>query len=337
MEAQKHWYVIHTYSGYENKVKASLERKVKSLDMEDKIFRVVIPMENEVEVNDEGKKRVVQRKVFPGYVLVEMIVDDKTWYIVRNTPGVTGFVGPDNKQPIPLTEEEMKGVLHLEPAASETETVAPEKAIRPKIDLQLQQLVRLKSDLYSGVTGTVSEIDEERGKIKVLLTMFGRETPVEVDYTQIEKVEEEGGANKMAKKITKVVKLQVPAAKATPAPPVGPALGQAGVNIMAFVKEFNARTAKQAGLIIPVEITVFEDRSFTFITKTPPAAILLKKAAGLEKASGEPNKKKVGKVSRAKAREIAESKMADLNAADVDAATKMIEGTARSMGIEITD
>src|SRR5574344_592917 len=141
----------------------------------------------------------------------------------------------------------------------------------------------------------------------------------------------------MPKKVVKMVKLQVPAAKATPAPPVGPALGQAGVNIMAFVKEFNARTAKQAGLIIPVEITVFEDRSFTFITKTPPAAILLKKAAGLEKASGEPNKKKVGKVSRAKAREIAESKMADLNAADVDAATKMIEGTARSMGIEITD
>lgn len=141
----------------------------------------------------------------------------------------------------------------------------------------------------------------------------------------------------MAKKVSKIVKLQVVAGKANPAPPVGPALGQAGVNIMAFVKEFNARTAKQAGLIIPVEITVFEDRSFTFITKTPPAAILLKKAAGLEKASGEPNKKKVGKVSRAKAREIAESKMADLNAADVDAATKMIEGTARSMGIEITD
>ena len=141
----------------------------------------------------------------------------------------------------------------------------------------------------------------------------------------------------MAKKVSKIVKLQVVAGEANPAPPVGPALGQAGVNIMAFVKEFNARTAKQAGLIIPVEITVFEDRSFTFITKTPPAAILLKKAAGLEKASGEPNKKKVGKVSRAKAREIAESKMADLNAADVDAATKMIEGTARSMGIEITD
>ena len=141
----------------------------------------------------------------------------------------------------------------------------------------------------------------------------------------------------MAKKVARVVKLQVPAGKATPAPPVGPALGQAGVNIMAFVKDFNERTAKQAGLIIPVEITVFEDRSFTFITKTPPAAVLLKKAAGIEKASGEPNKTKVAKLPRAKAREIAESKMPDLNAASFEAATSMIEGTARSMGIEITD
>ena len=139
----------------------------------------------------------------------------------------------------------------------------------------------------------------------------------------------------MAKKVTKVVKLQVPAGKATPAPPVGPALGQAGVNIMAFVKEFNGRTAQQAGLIIPVEISVYEDRSFTFITKTPPAAVLLKKAAGIEKASGEPNKNKVAKLPRAKAQEIAELKMKDLNAASIEAATRMIEGTARSMGIEI--
>ena len=141
----------------------------------------------------------------------------------------------------------------------------------------------------------------------------------------------------MPKKVVKMVKLQVPAAKATPAPPVGPALGQAGVNIMAFVNEFNARTEKQAGLIIPVEITVFEDRSFTFVTKTPPAAVLLKKAAGLEKASGEPNKKKVAKLGRDKVREIAESKMADLNAASVEAAMRMVEGTARSMGIVIED
>ena len=141
----------------------------------------------------------------------------------------------------------------------------------------------------------------------------------------------------MPKKVVKMVKLQVPAAKATPAPPVGPALGQAGVNIMAFVNEFNARTEKQVGLIIPVEITVFEDRSFTFVTKTPPAAVLLKKAAGLEKASGEPNKKKVAKLGRDKVREIAESKMQDLNAANVEAAMRMVEGTARSMGIVIED
>ena len=141
----------------------------------------------------------------------------------------------------------------------------------------------------------------------------------------------------MPKKVVKMVKLQVPAAKATPAPPVGPALGQAGDNIMAFVKEFNARTEKQVGLIIPVEITVFEDRSFTFVTKTPPAAVLLKKAAGLEKASGEPNKKKVAKLGRDKVREIAESKMQDLNAANVEAAMRMVEGTARSMGIVIED
>ena len=141
----------------------------------------------------------------------------------------------------------------------------------------------------------------------------------------------------MAKKISKVVKLQVAAGKATPAPPVGPALGQAGVNIMAFVKDFNDRTAKQVGLIIPVEITVFEDRSFTFICKTPPAAVLLKKAAGLEKASGEPNKNKVGKVTKAQVKEIAETKMPDLNANTVEAAMRLIDGTARSMGIEVVD
>ena len=135
----------------------------------------------------------------------------------------------------------------------------------------------------------------------------------------------------------KLVKLQIPAGKASPAPPVGPALGQAGVNIMGFCKEFNARTQDQAGMIIPVVITVFEDRSFTFITKTPPAPVLLKKAAGLDKASGEPNKSKVGSVTRAQVQEIAETKMTDLNAADVEAAMRMVEGTARSMGITVQD
>jgi large subunit ribosomal protein L11 len=141
----------------------------------------------------------------------------------------------------------------------------------------------------------------------------------------------------VAKKIVALIKLQIPAGQANPAPPVGPALGQHSVNIMEFCKAFNARTAQQAGLIIPVVITVFGDRSFTFITKTPPAAVLLKKAAGLEKGSAEPNRTKVGKVTREQCREIARTKLPDLNATDLESAANMIAGTARSMGLEVVE
>jgi large subunit ribosomal protein L11 len=139
----------------------------------------------------------------------------------------------------------------------------------------------------------------------------------------------------MAKKVLTLIKLQVPGGAANPAPPVGPALGQHGVNIMEFCKAFNAQTQDQNGRIIPVEITVFEDRSFTFITKTPPAAVLIKEAAGIEKGSGEPNREKVAKITQAQVRQIAETKMEDLNANDLDQASKIIEGTARSMGVEV--
>ena len=141
----------------------------------------------------------------------------------------------------------------------------------------------------------------------------------------------------MAKKVTAFIKLQVPAAKATPAPPIGPALGQHGVNIPGFCKEFNERTAKQAGLIIPVVITVYSDRSLTFITKTPPAPVLIKKALNLSKASGVPNKEKVGQLTKEQVRQIAEMKMPDLNAASIEAAMSMVKGTARSMGITVEE
>ncbi len=141
----------------------------------------------------------------------------------------------------------------------------------------------------------------------------------------------------MGKKVKAIVKLQVPGGKATPAPPVGTALGPHGINIMQFCKEYNAKTASQAGTIVPVEITIFQDRSFTFILKTPPAPVLLMKAAGIEKASGVPNRNKVGTVTRKQVRDIAEAKMKDLNANDLQGAMRMVEGTARSMGIEVKD
>ncbi len=141
----------------------------------------------------------------------------------------------------------------------------------------------------------------------------------------------------MAKKVVAIIKLAIPAGKANPAPPIGPALGQHGVNIMAFCKEYNAKTSDKAGLIVPVEISVFEDRSFTFILKTPPASVLIKKAAKIEKGSGEPNKTKVGSITRAQLQEIAEMKMPDLNANDVEAAMNIIEGTARNMGVTVAD
>lgn len=141
----------------------------------------------------------------------------------------------------------------------------------------------------------------------------------------------------MAKKVVAIIKLAITAGKANPAPPIGPALGQHGVNIMMFCKEYNARTADQAGLVIPVEISVFEDRSFTFILKTPPASVLITKAAGIDKGSGEPNKKKVGSITQTQLREIAQTKLPDLNANDIDAAMKIVAGTARNMGVTIVD
>ena len=175
---ERAWYAIHTYSGYENKVKTHLEARITSMDMRNKIFRVVVPMEEEVEIK-QGQRRTVQRKVFPGYVLVEMVMSDEAWYVVRNTPGVTSFVGSGTK-PIPLQEHEMKSILK-----QVTEEVEKPKA---KISFSKGQSVRVIDGPFTEFIGTVSEINMEKNKVTVLVSFFGRETPVVLDFLQVEKV-----------------------------------------------------------------------------------------------------------------------------------------------------
>lgn len=170
------WYVIHTYSGYENKVKANLEHRVASMNMQDQIFQVVIPMEAEVEVRG-GERRTVQRRIFPGYALVEMIMTDESWYVVRNTPGVTGFVGSGSK-PVPLRDEEVQAFL------------APMRAETPRVKIAFSrgQSVRVIDGPFADFIGTVDTLNQEKGKVRVLVSFFGRETPVELDLLQVEKL-----------------------------------------------------------------------------------------------------------------------------------------------------
>ena len=173
----KNWYVIHTYSGYENKVKTNLEKRVESMNMEDKIFRVLVPMEDEIEIKN-GKKKITKRKVYPGYVLVEMDMTDDSWYVVRNTPGVTGFVGSGSK-PIPLLEQEVAAILRQ---------MGLEKT-RAKIDVIIGQSVRVVAGPFKDFIGVVKEIFEEKQKIRVSVSMFGRETPVELEFGQVQKLD----------------------------------------------------------------------------------------------------------------------------------------------------
>src|SRR5919199_1647191 len=176
VDTGQRWYVIHTYSGYENKVKTNLEHRISTMDVADRIFQVVIPMEGEVEVKD-GQRRTVQRKVFPGYVLVDMKLDDQSWYVVRNTPGVTGFVGSGNK-PIPLEESEVRKILKQMTA----------EAPRVKIAFEKGQSVRIIDGPFADFIGVVDDILPDKGKVRVMVSFFGRETPIELDFLQVEKL-----------------------------------------------------------------------------------------------------------------------------------------------------
>lgn len=170
------WFVIHTYSGYENKVKTNLERRVESMGMEGRIFKVLVPVEEQVEIKD-GRRRITQRKIFPGYVLVQMIMSDESWYVVRRTPGVTGFVGAGAK-PTPLQPGEVAGIL------GQMGVDQP----KPKIDFELHENVKVRSGPFEGFVGEIASINTEKGKVRVLVSMFGRETPVELDFSQVEKL-----------------------------------------------------------------------------------------------------------------------------------------------------
>jgi transcriptional antiterminator NusG len=173
---ERHWYAIHTYSGYENAVLRNLRQRIDSLNMHDKIFDVVVPTEKKIRVKG-GKRVVEEERVYPGYVLVEMIVDDESWYVVRNTPRVTGFVG-SGTQPVPLTEAELNALMRR----------MEEDAPKHKVDLAIDDLVSIVDGPFKELEGKVGEIDESRGKVKVLVAMFGRETPVELDFLQVKKV-----------------------------------------------------------------------------------------------------------------------------------------------------
>ena len=173
---EKQWFAIHTYSGYENKVKDNLEKRAKSMNMEDYIFRVLVPMEDEIQIKD-GRKKIIQRKVFPGYVLVEMIMTDHSWYVVRNTSGVTGFVGAGNK-PVPLHEHEVNALLQQMGVIEN----------KFKVQFNVGENVRVKEGPFENLVGSVEEIYADKGKMKVSVSMFGRETPVEVEFSQVEKV-----------------------------------------------------------------------------------------------------------------------------------------------------
>jgi transcriptional antiterminator NusG len=180
-EKQRNWFVVHTYSGYENRVKANLEHRIESMDVSDKIFQVVVPTEEEIEIKD-GQRRTVSKKIFPGYILVEMVMDDESWYVVRNTPGVTGIVSTqDDKgkiEPVPLEDTEVKGIL------KQMEAEAP----RLKVGFNEGQSVRIIDGPFIDFIGVVDDISAEKGKVRVMVSFFGRETPVELDFLQVERL-----------------------------------------------------------------------------------------------------------------------------------------------------
>ena len=330
-ESSKKWYVLRAAGGKEKKAKEYLEKEIERRSLQDLVSQVLVPTEKVYKIRD-GKRVCTERLYFPGYVLIEAELTGELQHIIRNEiPHMSGFltekrdVGKtQEKIPVPIREDEVRRILgeQDEQATTEAETV---------VDYKTGDAVKITDGPFNGFDGTVEEIVEDRSKLKVMVMIFGRKTILELIFTQVTKE----SSKIMAKEIAGFIKLQIKGGAANPSPPVGPALGSKGLNIMDFCKQFNARTQESAGKVLPVVITVYSDKSFTFEVKQPPVAVQLKEAAKISAGSAEPNRKKVGSVTWEQVKAIAETKMADMNCFTLKSAMTMVAGTARSMGIKV--
>ena len=334
------WYVVHTQSGYEKKVTANLHARIQSMNMEDTIFEVVIPMEEVVEFKN-GKKQNVQRKVFPGYILVRCHMSDESWYCIRNTPGVTGFVGQSDRgqKPTPLGRRDVRNFLSVKGGGSRRAGRTRQAEARLRGGRERARQGRPVRRLPRHDRRDQRRPHEAQGAGQHLRPRDPRRDGLQPGRQALTgrspQPQREQQRPMAKKKVAAIVKIQIPAGKATPAPPVGTALGPHGIAIMDFVKAYNAATESQVGTVVPVEITVFEDRTFTFVLKTPPTPVLIREKAGIAKASSTPGKAPVATITEADVEEIAKIKMPDLNANDLEAAKQQVRGTARSMGIAV--
>jgi large subunit ribosomal protein L11 len=349
------WYVVHAYSNFEHKVKESLQERIKRYGLEHKFGQVLVPTEEVVEIR-EGQKRKSERKFFPGYVLVQMELDDETWHLVKEVPKVLGFIGGSSDRPAPISDREAE--CHPAAGPGRRREAAPEGAVRAgrggaghrraRSTTSTAPSKRSTTTRASCASGCRSSAGRRRSswisaRSRRPELNAARDGTSGADRRKARKPQgsrkasgPNTGIESHGKESHRIHQAADSCRQGEPEPAGRPALGQHGVNIMEFCKAFNAHTQGiEEGLPTPVVITVYSDRSFTFVTKTPPAAVLLMKALGMPKGSGEPNQKKVGTVTRQQLEDIAKIKMPDLNAADLDAAVKTIAGSARSMGLNV--
>ena len=326
-ESNKKWYVLRAAGGKEKKAKEYLEKEIERMGLQDLASQVLVPTEKVYKIRD-GKRVCTERLFYPGYVLIEAELTGELQYIIRNeVPHMSGFLTEkrdSEKVPVPLREDEVRRILGEQDdnAVAEAETV---------VDYNVGDAVKITDGPFTDFDGTVEEIVEDRSKLKVMVMIFGRKTLLELNFTQVTKEKH----SIMAKEVAGFIKLQIKGGAANPSPPVGPALGSKGLNIMDFCKQFNARTQESAGKVLPVVITVYSDKSFSFEVKQPPVAVQLKEAAKISSGSAEPNRKKVGTITWDQVKAIAESKMPDMNCFTLKSAMTMVAGTARSMGITV--